>query len=318
MDKLVLSLLLSLLAGFLTAVATFVKLVNDKEAKVTEFRQQWTDSARQALARVVSQLRYFCSLVSEQINLDSDFDRLSKNISKKNSPETVDDNLIQGLLDSQIKEREALRVAFRENRESIHSAYALAKLHFKPDDQEFYHIQNQIDQAISIIDSWRPSRDESSDTLRLKMEVIVESLTSKSRAILKGEWEKIKGGEHSYKQTRIWAKRGGLIGAGALAVVFCWFGVEALLNWKELSDRHIFSNPSSVSSEIRKSQIQPTETDSTKDITPGLHCENLGPTNLTVVQQNLNNDNSLKAPTIRSITPKDNRTPPRLECKNSQ
>ena len=40
MDRLLISTLFALLAAFLTAVISFVKLVNDKEGKISEFREQ--------------------------------------------------------------------------------------------------------------------------------------------------------------------------------------------------------------------------------------------------------------------------------------
>ncbi|MCG5077438.1 hypothetical protein [Paraburkholderia tagetis] len=302
MDKLVLSLLLSLLAGFLTAVGTFVKLVNDKESKVTEFRQEWTDSARHALANVVSQLRYFCSLATEQATLDSDFDRLVGKFPKPDQSVSVEVSLVQSILESQIKERESLRLAFRENREAIHSAYALAKLHFKPGDSEFLHVQNQIDQALSIVDGWKPRNDESSDALRAKMDLLVEGLTSQSRSILKGEWEKIKGGEPSYKQTRIWAKRGGLAGAGALAVLLCWFGVEALLNWKEASDRHAFTNTPASTSGKSDARRGSGESSPISQVSQESSCNDLALPALTVVQQNLSSSDSLPVSTSTQPT----------------
>lgn len=293
-----------------------MKLVNDKESKVTEFRQQWTDSARHALANVVSQLRYFCSLASEQATLDSDFDRLVGKLPKSDA--SGEGSFAQSVLESQIKEREALRVAFRENRETIHSAYALAKLHFKPGDPEFLHVQNQIDQAISIVDGWKASKDESSDALRARMDLLVEGLTNQSRSILKGEWEKIKGGEPSYKQTRIWAKRGGLVGAGALAVVLCCFGVETLLNWKEASDRHTFTNSPAITSE--KSDAARASGDSTRasGVSQERSCRDDALPALTVVQQNLSSEGppiaTLSQPILRKRQPQSAHS----ECEDSR
>lgn len=40
--------LFAFLAAFLTAVVSFLKQVHDKEGKITDFREQWTTSARQA------------------------------------------------------------------------------------------------------------------------------------------------------------------------------------------------------------------------------------------------------------------------------
>ncbi|OLL31793.1 hypothetical protein BTH42_09115 [Burkholderia sp. SRS-W-2-2016] len=235
MDKLVLSLLLSLLAGFLTAVGTFVKLVNDKESKVTEFRQQWTDTARQSLADLLSQLRYYCNLTAELTALESEASSIVRRPSDPEKLNEFDSALLQNVLESQSKNREALKQALRNNREAIHNAYAFAKLHFKPNDPDFLHVETKVDQALQLIDGNLPGGN-SGQTLRAELMLLINDLTTLSRGLLKKEWENIKGGERAYRLTRIWAKRGGLAGAGALTVLLGCFGVAALLNWKETSD----------------------------------------------------------------------------------
>jgi hypothetical protein len=54
MDKLLLSTFFALLAGCIAAIMSFVKLVNDKESRVTDHRQEWTQSVRQVLADLVA------------------------------------------------------------------------------------------------------------------------------------------------------------------------------------------------------------------------------------------------------------------------
>ena len=62
MDKLLFTTMIGLFASFLTAVFSFTKLINDKEAKVSEFRQEWATSTRQVLADLVSHVRHLIYL----------------------------------------------------------------------------------------------------------------------------------------------------------------------------------------------------------------------------------------------------------------
>jgi len=56
MDKILLTAFLSALAGFITAILSIVKLVNEKESKTTDYRQNWTDSVRGELANLIGLL----------------------------------------------------------------------------------------------------------------------------------------------------------------------------------------------------------------------------------------------------------------------
>lgn len=66
LDKIVISSFFALLAAFITAVVSFVKLVNDKEARVSDHRQEWTTSARDALADLISKVSALSDFFAER------------------------------------------------------------------------------------------------------------------------------------------------------------------------------------------------------------------------------------------------------------
>lgn len=297
MDKLVLSLVLSLVAGFLTAVVTFVKLVNDKESKVTEFRQQWTDTAREALASVLSQLRSYCSLTIELVKTDDDVSRLAKQLGRLDDSNKSETTRLQVLLDSQVSQREALMQALRDSRESIHGAYALARLHFKPGDPGFLHVETKVDQALSLMDEWIRTDNQNGDALRAKAIPLIDEMTNLCRKLLKREWEKIKVGEPAYTQTKIWAKRGGLLGAGALSVLIAWFGIESLLSWKETSDKTAFANASAAlpHNPLPATSKAPTPQEA-NPVWPTFSCSDATPPYVTIVQQTMGGIDRVEKP----------------------
>ena len=52
----IIAVIASLLVGGMTAIFSYVKLINDKEQKTTDFRQAWTDSVRKDLSALISSL----------------------------------------------------------------------------------------------------------------------------------------------------------------------------------------------------------------------------------------------------------------------
>ncbi|WP_196812988.1 hypothetical protein, partial [Cupriavidus sp. WS] len=190
--------------------------------------------------------------------------------------------------------------ALRVQRANIHSSYALAKLHFKPDDEEFPHFENKINQALSLLEGWKRSNERNAEALRATVSILVTEAEAISRTLLKKEWEKIKGGEPAYRKTKVWAKRGGLIGAVLLLVLFAASGVMALLDHKEQAVRAEFAK----AAELEKHIELPNQR-------PDTACQAL-PAQLTIVQQN--SDNGETKEYVRGPAPVVQRSYKPLRC----
>lgn len=209
MDKILLTVFLSSLAGFITAVLSIVKLVNEKENKTTEYRQAWTESVRTSLALLISNLNTQASnIVNLHDGLDGVFDDNTPNDEKTDSSS----KRINEILDHRIKEDIA---AVRAMRREIHHSYAQTRLHFKPNDISFSRIEQKFDVIMAMIDGFKNIAGENKEGERLvqreKIFSAVGDLTDYSRDILKTEWESVKKGEPAYQTTKQWSFIGGII-----------------------------------------------------------------------------------------------------------
>jgi len=64
MDKILLTVFLSALAGFITAALSIVKLVNEKESKTSDYRQAWTETARTAFSELIASINSLAALLA--------------------------------------------------------------------------------------------------------------------------------------------------------------------------------------------------------------------------------------------------------------
>lgn len=234
MDKLLLTVFLSSLAGFITAVLSIVKLVNEKENKTTEYRQSWTDSVRTSLALLVSNLStQAANLVSLHGGVDG---IVASNNSKSDADISEGDKRLNAIIDNRVKEDMA---AVRAMRREIHHSYAHTRLHFKPNDISFGRIEQKFDVIMAMMDDFgKLSGRENEGERRVHREKIfsaVGDLTNYSRDILKTEWESVKKGEPAYQTTKRWSFIGG---TAMLAIIFT-VGIHALFVAGKSNDEQI-------------------------------------------------------------------------------
>lgn len=201
MDKILLVAFLSSFAGFITAVISIVKLVNEKENKTSEFRQSWTDSVRTTISdlsarliEMVSGLEYHERLVDIEKKLQR---RTGANIEKRL-------NTVSELL-------KEVRKTMITSRHNFNQSYALCKLHFKPDDNDFKAIEDIVDSVRKESKSMAAETDT-----KVRREMRSQNITKSrkiieiGRQILKNEWERVKEGENVYKQTKVYSFYGGI------------------------------------------------------------------------------------------------------------
>ena len=269
-------------------------------------------AAPQALATLLSQIRTYCEVAIDLVTLGTEHSRIAETLQEfKSDPDGTAANadrteakMLEVLYQAQTNSREALFEALREHRANIHSSYALAKLHFKPDDVEFPHFQAKIDQALALLEGWKRSRDRNAEALRANVTGLVTEAEAIGRTLLKKEWETIKGGEASYRTTKAWAKVGGIIGAVLLAILLVWSVTTTLLSQKDLAPRTGIAQSATSEPKDRKEPDLPSQrTDAS--------CQPM-PTQLTVIQHNgVNGENTEY---VREATPRPRKSYKALEC----
>ncbi|HCS64832.1 MAG TPA: hypothetical protein DIW64_12580 [Cellvibrio sp.] len=227
MDKILFFTIVGLFSAFITAVIGFTKLINDKESKVSEFRQEWTNTIRHTLAELVSCFRVFFELAEKSCQRAALCETVSTELSsmKHDSVEYKIKN--EALLHNKVM-LEKFGEEIIETKRNIHKNVALTLLHFKPNDSDFLHIEGKINAILSIISDFKNKSDKEDKDERLKKiiskgneaETLCRDILSLSRHVMKYEWERIKGGEENYKKTKKIFKNGSLMISLAMAILF--------------------------------------------------------------------------------------------------
>lgn len=247
MDKILFSTLIGLFAAFLTAVLGFTKLINDKEGKTSEFRQEWTNSIRKTLADLVSSFRNLIELYEKSHKRSFSCERLSAELSKlaRNSGNDKEYDAHKEALLFNKKMLENIGDEILETKKNIYEGLSLALLHFKPNDNEFQHIESKFDLVIKIISDINEmptnlTEDEGKQFLisrKNEIELLCKDILSISRSLLKKEWERIKSGEENYIKTKSVFKYGSLIMTAAISIIFLFLTVSRFSNY--LADEKI-------------------------------------------------------------------------------
>lgn len=227
MDKILLTAFLTALAGLITAVLSIVKLVNDKESKITEFRQTWTESARAAMADLIAKINtHVVALVNYRYaenDLHAELNRLHRSDSNQEK------EVLKGLVDlksEMMKKSFDLSIRLLEE---VNLAHANVRLHFKPEDSEFVRVEHKIDFYFSKVDDIRRENDsEKWGVFKEQVHSATNEITTSSRALLKCEWEKIKLGEPAYRNTRKWS----VWACAGMLVILVIIGVHAVISNK--------------------------------------------------------------------------------------
>lgn len=227
MENILFSTVVGFFAVFLTSVLGFTKFINDKEGKVSEFRQEWTNSIRETLSNLISSISTLfdlyeksnkiakrCNSITSELN---SLDKESSEFSTKNELLQHNKNYLATIIEEIIKIRSNI------------NQYAYnSHLHFKPNDTEYSHIESKIQNIENIISEVSEKLENGSleektkyiSTKKMEAEKICNEITLKSRFILKNEWERIKAGEDNYKKTKKIFKTSSLILTIIIIILF--------------------------------------------------------------------------------------------------
>ncbi|CAM3755844.1 MULTISPECIES: hypothetical protein [Pseudoalteromonas] len=158
--------------ALLTGIFSFVSLINQKEGKISEFRQNWIDALRDDIAK-----------------LTASFDRISSKwqltqISEEEKAEPYKGR--QWLLEF----NELITTDFEHYSECYNRI--MMRLNVK-DDKILIDKLKELDGYIS---SPREMRDK--DFVKSKIDGVI----TESQVLLKNEWEVVKSGEKAYRTTK--------------------------------------------------------------------------------------------------------------------
>lgn len=226
-DKVLLTVFVSILVGFLTAAMSIVRLVNDKESKTTDYRQAWTDSLRKCLASLISNINTLASLTASRMSsVDGIGELIDHEIENKDPKIQAIAEKTRAYLDKRILEEDE---HIREIRRAMHESYSLTRLHFKPNDLSFSRVEQKFDVIVELFSKLQAltEKEDEGERKALRERIRSESneLTAFSRDILKTEWEAVKRGEHAYQRTKFWSLVGGaiaLIGIFIFGLATAW------------------------------------------------------------------------------------------------
>lgn len=207
MDKILITAFLSALAGFITAVLSIVKLVNEKESKTTDYRQSWTDSVRAELAALIGLMNAQASHVARANKAAEKLVKL-KTTTPEEEHKDFHHSASEHVLHS-LKENQAL---VRETRQSIYQSYARARLHFKPDDISFSRVEQHFNVVMGLLEKIEATSELAEvNGLKEKVHSACNEMTGFCRHILKTEWETVKRGERAYELTKKWSIAGSIV-----------------------------------------------------------------------------------------------------------
>lgn len=216
MDKLLLAAFLSSLAGFITAVISVVKLVNEKENKTSEFRQAWTNSVRTSIADLAAKLTAITASFEYQIRLVNVETKLAAKTGEAN------EKRLESIRETLLHTRRDIAL----HRHDQHQAYALCKLHFKPNDPEFVPIEHKVELIRNLNRDLGKSRDAAErGKLKTQNYGYAQEIVETGRVILKKEWERVKEGEDAFRLT----KKYSLMGSVLMLFVLISIGIHAYL-----------------------------------------------------------------------------------------
>lgn len=223
MDKLLLTAFLTALAGFITFVLSIVKLVNEKESTTTEYRQNWTNSVRNCLASLIAKLNAIAPIIenhSKSIEIRASLKEPTEKREADEHKRSLD--YIESSLKSSLEAR-------RELRKEIYEAYALVRLHFKPNDVSFSRIEHKFDTVMQLIEALEVEKtaDKRAAT-KVKIHAEVNEITGYCRDILKTEWETVKRGEPTYQKTKLYSIYGGVVTLFILTAIGLYAAIAAI------------------------------------------------------------------------------------------
>lgn len=241
-DKVLLTVFVTVLVGFLTAAMSIVRLVNDKESKTTDYRQAWTESLRACFASLISNINTLAGLTASRMSsVDGIRQLINHDFENEDSKLNSESEKIRTYLDKRILDEDE---HIREVKRAMQESYALTRLHFKPNDLSFSRVEQKFDVVHELFAKLQALTEKDNDGIRRELGEKIRSesneLTAFSRDILKVEWEAVKRGEIAYQRTKFWSIVGGaiaLVGLSIFGLATLWIFLRAEATTTDLTSR---------------------------------------------------------------------------------
>lgn len=227
-----------------------MKLVNDKEEKISDFREQWTTSARQSLAELTSKLLALAQVLEERAQRLNNCNRCTAQL--PNSTSDLEKESLMSVLDYEQSMLEKTNELRRELMRDILHANQLARLHFKLNDPDTANLECKIDAALDLVATIEttgiPSNEEKVKELTARIRTLCSEISMLCRVVIKMEWEKVKRGEPTYVNTKLAAKWAVLL---FFVVFVATIGIHAYIS-KSLSTNPVTTNAAEAVSHSTK------------------------------------------------------------------
>ncbi|MHA2936837.1 hypothetical protein ACXJY6_00920 [Vibrio sp. RC27] len=152
-------------ASIIAGLFSFISLVLSKEQKVSEFRQQWIDSLREEIA----------TFIGNVVTISDISKRMLWAQEKGEKSEFSQSDL-------------------KEFQVAASKAYTRINLRLNPDDDN--------SEVIALIESLEELRKFTKQAEWQKVDDKVDDVRSKSQALLKLEWERVKNGEPAFRRAK--------------------------------------------------------------------------------------------------------------------
>ncbi|WP_233967897.1 hypothetical protein [Pectobacterium polaris] len=156
----------TLFAAFMTGIFSLFNLINNKEQKVSEFRQAWIDGLRNDICGLTSALVYISYYNSIRV------------INNPNEAKDIEDSHKQFI---------------------TCSASILTKVNAQDPDRKLKEINNKF------LGIFEEIQEKFNDSKYYGASSLTRELIEASQPLLKAEWERVKDGEKAYKKTKAFA-----------------------------------------------------------------------------------------------------------------
>lgn len=262
MDKILITAFFSALAGLIAAIMAIVKLINEKEGKTSQYRQEWTISVRNCLANLVAKINSLSRSMLYLKKLSAKIDALYK-IEPKSEKESTKVSKAIDFIENRINQ---VQDDILVTRKEIHEAFAQASLHFKPNDDSFKPVEEVFAKIMALFygmgEKTEPAEVEK-DILLLKK--LSDDINNACRVILKQVWEDIKKGEPTYITTKRWA----FVSVAVMTVILFvigWFSIPLIENTKSMNCNDAISIKNTLITKPEASNVVNVKEDSAKKV----------------------------------------------------
>ncbi|WP_318417741.1 hypothetical protein [Photobacterium leiognathi] len=154
-------------AAIITSVFVFINLINSKEQKTSEFRQDWINALRQSISEFTAVTTTFASMLSYIDSFDSEDEKVRR------ESEFYKENL--------------------DIANDITKHYNIIQLYVNPVENRSF--LSALSKVYALVTSRRVISSE-------KITEANKDLVTEAQSLLKSEWKRVKRGEITYRVTK--------------------------------------------------------------------------------------------------------------------